>query len=487
MPVSTLTALVRTRKTGILFILFCIFSITLIPTPCTALADAHDAAGAQITARGYFFPMLPVYIAPLQVATQAPVNISTARPQYTFQTAQPTKTTAPATTTLKPILQTQTAVPVRTAATVPFPSLSVLQTRAAVTAVTFVPTKAPVPQDGNCPPAFFSCNGSCIVDSHENCRGCGIACRPDQTCVNSQCSCGRDSALCNSVCIPTYNDAANCGGCNIRCLPNQTCSNGYCECSQGTTFCNGTCIATGTDVLNCGQCGRSCGPSQRCADGHCSAECAGMVTNVDTNPRHCGTCGHSCAADEWCSRGTCTKIPCPYNTRFCNGECVNILENPQNCGICNRICAYPDRYCYAGNCLPSCPGGWADCDEDGRCEDLSSGSGGYYCGSCDSMCRYNEACFSGRCWVTCPQGLSKCNRGCHSLTTDPDNCGECGTRCSNTEICEHGTCIPRCPDGSQRCDGRCMSWTEFYYDNNNCGTCGNRCAIVCAMGICLWG
>lgn len=309
-----------------------------------------------MTTGGYFFPMLPVYIAPLQVATKAPVNVSTTKAQFTFQTAVPTKTPTPVATARDPVLQTATMIPLRTAVTTGLPPVSALPTRTLSTAVTITPGNAPAPSDNTCPPAFFYCNGRCVVDSHENCGGCGIACRLDQVCSDSQCSCGRDSSLCNGVCIETWNDSANCGGCNIRCPSNQICSNSICTCpfETGMKFCNGTCVRTGNDTQNCGECGKRCGAGQGCIDGDCLTHCNGAVTNLDENPLHCGMCGHACAADEWCSDGVCTKIPCPYGTAFCNGDCIRVLEDPQNCGTCNHPCTYPNQFCFAGNCMPVC-------------------------------------------------------------------------------------------------------------------------------------
>ena len=61
-------------KMWILFLLFCLSAVTMIPAPCTALVNNGDTAGYQITTGNYFLPFLPVYIAPLQAATKAPVN-----------------------------------------------------------------------------------------------------------------------------------------------------------------------------------------------------------------------------------------------------------------------------------------------------------------------------------------------------------------------------------------------------------------------------
>lgn len=483
------------RKHGILFIVFSLLALFVIPGPSLALDENNlvpsdeNILGSHMTERGYFCPFLPVISASLQVGTKAPVNVSTTAAPGTLQTTAPIKTPVVVATTQKPVLQTTNPVVARTLSTTPIPPLSILQTRTFATAVTVAPDSAPTPPDGDCPPGFFYCNGKCSVDSHENCGGCGRGCRPDQQCVNGQCACGRDTALCNGVCIPTDTDPANCGGCNIHCPSSQICSNSICTCpfETGMKFCNGTCIRTGNDTQNCGECGRRCGTGQGCIDGDCITHCNGAITNLDEDPLNCGACGHSCAADEWCSDGVCTRVPCPYGSVFCNGACVRILDNPQNCGACNRPCTYPNRFCFSGNCIPVCPAGYADCDEDGRCEDLSSGSGGYYCGSCDSMCRYNEACYAGRCWITCPQGLSTCNRGCVDVMSDPGNCGECGRQCANTQICTAGQCVTPCPQGTTRCNGTCMQNTAFLMDNNNCGSCLNRCNILCVWGICLWG
>jgi len=489
MTALPLPVTVPDRKIWILFLLFCLTTVTMIPAPCTALVNNDEPAGYQVTTGSHFFPSLPVYIAPLQVATKAPVNVSTTAVQYTFQTVAPANTPAPVATSGKPVLQTTPPVPVRTASTTILPPFSMLQTWTLATSVTKIPSMAPAPSEDDCPPGLFYCNGNCIVDSHGNCGGCGIACRPDQVCVNSHCSCGRDSSLCNGVCIPTHNDAANCGGCNIRCPSNQICSNSICTCpfETGMKFCNGTCIRTGNDTQNCGECGRHCGAGQGCVDSDCITHCNGAVTNVDENSLHCGSCGHACAADEWCSEGVCTRIPCPYGTLFCNGECVRILENPQNCGACNRPCTYPNRICFSGQCMPACPPGWSDCDEDGYCEDLNTGSGGYYCGSCNTMCRWNEVCYGGGCHGSCPAGQTICNRACFNLMNNPDHCGDCDHQCTNTQICESGYCVAPCPEGSQRCHDTCMDWTGFYFDNNNCGTCGNQCTVLCAMGTCMFG
>ncbi len=583
MPTLLLPVSIPSKRTWILFLVFCLCAGAIIPAPGAALTEKQvpppdgETTGYRIITGGYYFPLLPVYIAPLQVATKAPVNISTTAAQKTIPTVVPTRTLVTAVTTkapVNPVVTTPKGIPFATMTprtllpqTTLLANISTTRTlqptcMAGMTACSggCVDLDTDIYHCGSCEnvcpqcsgsnqPALRCIDGKCMRDCgsgytdiesdpnncgccgnvvippkicHEgsysllcdgqyfpsndinNCGACGVQCRPElnEQCYVDHCACIEGYSRCNGVCIPTHNDTANCGGCGISCRADQICYQGTCECPPvsgipggGHGFeCYGACKDLASDIFNCGSCGHVCLGSPglinetRCDYGECMSLCDGRWTNTDTDRNNCHWCGFQCSESEDCIHGYCFGKTCLYGETLCGGTCTDIRSDRNNCGECGQRCS-EGTDCVNGQCYnpESCPLGWADCDEDGRCENLSTGSGGYFCGSCDSMCSHNDACFAGQCWNTCPQGYSKCDRTCFNLMSNPEHCGECDKRCTDTQTCEAGQCVTPCPEGSRRCDGTCKPYTDFLFDNNNCGTCGNRCNVICALGTCLLG
>ncbi len=143
------------------------------------------------------------------------------------------------------------------------------------------------------------CEVGDIEKDRNNCGGCGIACAPQEECIDEgngyQCAvpCAQfGKSKCPQGCFDLLNDPNNCGGCGDRCPnagPNEvrSCNQGLCavECRVGFADCNGD-PSDGCEVNlknhpgNCGACGRSCdvAAGQPCIDGRCLVtECDGGV------------------------------------------------------------------------------------------------------------------------------------------------------------------------------------------------------------------
>jgi len=185
------------------------------------------------------------------------------------------------------------------------------------------------------------CNGTCCVGQccdtcvsrtgPNNCRACGGACAPGESCgdfgFSIQCYCFLDSS-----------------GQPHHCPGGQTCSNGTC-CGTGLTGCDGTCTSVGSDPANCGACGHACGGGT-CVNGSCVCNpgytaCNGACVDLQSDPTNCGACGYDCDANtgfEGCRNGACcfpNGSACFFvgpDATCCSGQCGHFGESYASCG-----------------------------------------------------------------------------------------------------------------------------------------------------------
>jgi hypothetical protein len=253
------------------------------------------------------------------------------------------------------------------------------------------------------------CNGICkdILDSADNCGGCGNPCPSPNKC-------------CNGMCKPIQEDESNCGDCGHPCDSGQQCCQGQCGmpgadlcmCTQncaasGLMCCEGTCFDTTQDPQHCGGCS-PCDMDQLCCDSgcvardvtHCTAcddPCVGNTpdccptgcTDTQTDPANCGTCGHPCGDNERCCGGTCTPIDAS-NCLACGDRCQAGEECCPVIGCTNTQAADVNN---CGSCGHQCTSGQGCCT--GACKDIQTDSS--FCGSSCMGCPVATHCSGGRC------------------------------------------------------------------------------------------
>ncbi|APR78421.1 Hypothetical protein A7982_03768 [Minicystis rosea] len=393
------------------------------------------------------------------------------------------------------------------------------------------------------------CSPLCVDASSdpENCGGCGIKCGPfpqaSGSCSGATCTVGQcfpGFANCNGLLsdgceVDTATDATNCGGCGITCKPDETCSGGTCagscgavgSCTPTQTCCGTQCANTQSDPLNCGTCGNTCTAvpqgntacvSSACQIINCAAgfaDCNGKIIDgceaaTDKDPNNCGTCGTVCAAGSVCVAGTCQSTTCkttgcPVGLACCGVACTDTNNDLGNCGGCGNACPPNATACMGGGCCFPQPGGGVICSSvvctpplqncGGTCVD--QGTDPSNCGGCGIKCGPTETCVNGTCTgtITCNGGpacaptQACCASGCASTDTDPKNCGKCGIVCPAGNNCVGGSCQatcnggPTCSPTQQCCSTGCANTGS---DPNNCGGCGIVCPAdtTCVNGAC---
>jgi hypothetical protein len=253
------------------------------------------------------------------------------------------------------------------------------------------------------------------------------------------------------------------------------------DCPEGQTRCAGLCTDLRSDPLSCGGCSRRCPAGADCVDGGCrcpdgQTACGGVCTDLQSDPGHCGACLQRCGAGT-CTAGACVCDPGMGSCPSPGAQCVDLDADTGNCGTCRNRCGAGES-CDAGDCV--CLPPRLQCTGAGCIDPRSDASN---CGACGNVCPLvNEVCAGGEC--ACPAAKPKeCNGACVDTAGDEANCGTCGFACAAGASCDFGTC--RCPAAQPDvCDGACVDTAT---DEASCGWCGVTCqaGASCIDGKCM--
>ncbi len=388
-----------------------------------------------------------------------------------------------------------------------------------------------------------------LLDSDDNCGGCGERCgeldhAAEVGCLQGVCSplvCEPGFDSCDGEpgngCEATLNTLEHCGGCHIECT-GSSCAGGICsqlDCGDGLADCDGDvgngCEVSLSSVTDCGACGNACATANAtavCNEGECEfVQCKPGFDDCDGNKANgcetslstlsdCGECEKVCTVqggEPSCAGGICTAASCADGFADCDSEigngCETSLRTLDDCGVCGQPCGpYPNLEvtCDEGFCdVLDCEQGYEDCDDDPLtgCESMLKDS--QNCGECGTPCGYtnaNASCSTGQCeFIACSAGWGDCDTdladGCEIPLTTKSDCGICGRSCAaSTEStivsCTDGDCLETpCPSNTGNCDGDESNGCETSLtSDNNCGSCGNRCTLgmgCCSSGSCFWG
>ncbi len=225
--------------------------------------------------------------------------------------------------------------------------------------------------------------------------------------------CGKDLALCGSLCVDTKSDGKNCGACDKACPVGQACVAGKCSfnCPGGLTVCGTDCVDTKDDPAHCGGCDTPCKPPMGaeglCLAGQCSFRCVmgladcngkaddGCETTLATAKQNCGKCGNKCPpvtnGDPGCKDSKCGVGSCVMGFDNCdndpsNGCETDLSKDSNNCGMCGKACSSANsEFCNNSVCqqgllikveghadvLVSCKPGDYSCEAKQICEKIT--------------------------------------------------------------------------------------------------------------------
>jgi hypothetical protein len=241
----------------------------------------------------------------------------------------------------------------------------------------------------DCQAGLVPCGGFCVDPSsdHENCGGCGLRCRPAETCLAGRClvECPADRIYCDGACVDTRTSPDHCGGCSRPCLAGShavqaLCEDGLCDvvCEAGWKdpdqdgTCDAPCISTGDDETcnglddNCNGIVDEGFPCRMGRETACTTSCGSLGS---------GLCTADCtlpAADA-----------CEVREELCNGaddDCDGKCDNGFECCRGNTLVGGD---CGMGGheespCTSSCEWGEPSCIGEGVCEPETE----RVCGSC---------------------------------------------------------------------------------------------------------
>ena len=196
-------------------------------------------------------------------------------------------------------------------------------------------------------------------------------------------------------------------------------------------------------------------------------------------------------------------------------DCETPIDTVTDCGGCDVQCVnqHGSAQCLAGECVPACDEGFADCNADPNdgCETDQLNSL-QHCGSCERQCfSFHVAdlvCSQGVCTSTCDAGFGNCSLpkapaeddGCETNLNTTADCGSCARQCEDQSVaalnCGQGLCNSTCLSGFANCilpqapdvDDGCE--THIALDLSSCGGCDRECAqdnvaeMICDQGLC---
>jgi hypothetical protein len=411
-----------------------------------------------------------------------------------------------------------------------------------------------------CAQGYADCDGnsangceSAVMTDVAHCGSCAVHClngHGTTTCAGGAClpSCAASFGDCDSNpdngCEAAFQtDINNCGGCLKACTNaqanNSTCVAGACTapvCISGYGNCDGDnwngCETQVNTVDHCGSCTNKClnpNGTTSCNGTACVPVCAGGFGDCNGNPSdgcetdtttsgtHCGGCGKPCTntngSGSVCSGSACTPPVCAQGFANCdtnnwNGCETNLLTDTDNCGACGFRCqnAHGGTACVAGVCVPTCLGGYDDCDghPENGCE-LFVQNDNANCGGCAKACTNangsGSQCTSGACTApTCNGNFANCDgnnwNGCEvDLRSTTDHCGTCAVACVNAHgstACQSSVCSPSCDPSWGNCDANPVNGceTDLQTTSAHCGGCNRPCTSAhgsnstCSGGAC---
>jgi hypothetical protein len=200
----------------------------------------------------------------------------------------------------------------------------------------------------------------------------------------------------------------------------------------------------------------------RLESGEVRASEVGAAACVEPGAKRCRQDSDCCATG--CKKKKRKCLPCPTGTTYCASQAA---------------CVAP------GQCVVSCPTGFADCNGDGSCATNTTNST-QHCGGCNQPCGAGKTCVNSACtgnttcdpactgdkvcngttgFCTCPANTVQCEFRSNLCSTDPQtDSTRCGLNCLDCEV----SAAP----GYTCCNGQCV---------NGCGPSTNG---SCATGPC---
>lgn len=125
-------------------------------------------------------------------------------------------------------------------------------------------------------------------------------------------TCAPGLAACADVCTDLARDPQNCGACGAACRDGEACQQGLCVTPEASA--TGQPPASAEDAPQTEPAAGDSEPDTGPAAATCPAgqiDCAGVCTDVSSDPSNCGACGLACAPGASCDAGVCGEPPAP--------------------------------------------------------------------------------------------------------------------------------------------------------------------------------